>query len=255
MTKASRPIIEDELHAYVDGRLSPERRAEVESYLAEDSAAAERVASYRQQNDLLQELYGPVEQEPVPQQLMRAAKRPRYRVPWRYAAVVALVFVSGAGGWMMRAALVEQPVMVYRLGSEAAVAHAVYTPEVRHPVEVSGDQEAHLVQWLSKRLGEQVRAPHLSKLGYGLVGGRLLPSDEGPAAQFMYEDASGRRLTLYVRANKQSNEKTAFRYAKRDHVSVFYWIDGPLGYALAGEIEKARLLDVANAVYQQLNPY
>ena len=33
MTSAQRPIIEDELHAYVDGMLEPGRRAEVERYL------------------------------------------------------------------------------------------------------------------------------------------------------------------------------------------------------------------------------
>jgi anti-sigma factor RsiW len=37
-------------------------------------------------------------------------------------------------------------------------------------------------------------------------------------------------------------------------ISVFYWIDGKFGYALSGETDKAELLRVARAVYQQLNP-
>lgn len=41
----------------------------------------------------------------------------------------------------------------------AAVAYAVYSPEKRHPVEVGADQEQHLVNWLSKRLGAILKAP------------------------------------------------------------------------------------------------
>ena len=36
---------------------------------------------------------------------------------------------------------------------QAVLAHVVYSPEVRHPVEVRAAQQEHLVQWLSKRLG------------------------------------------------------------------------------------------------------
>jgi anti-sigma factor RsiW len=35
---------------------------------------------------------------------------------------------------------------------------------------------------------------------------------------------------------------------------VFYGVDQQLGYALSGEIEKAELARMANAVYKQLNP-
>ncbi len=31
-------------------------------------------------------------------------------------------------------------------------------------------------------------------------------------------------------------------------------IDGPLGYALSGDLDKPQLLKVAQAVYHQLNP-
>jgi anti-sigma factor RsiW len=96
--------------------------------------------------------------------------------------------------------------------------------------------------------------PHLAATGYELVGGRLLPGADGPAAQFMYQDAHGQRLTLYVRTDKADNQETAFRYAREENVGVFYWIDGPFGYALSGDLEKTELLKVAQVVYQQLNP-
>ena len=108
----------------------------------------------------------------------------------------------------------------------ALTAHVLYTPEVRHPVEGVAAEEAHLVAWLTKRLGGKVRAPRLGEIGYSLVGGRLLPSPGGPAAQFMYQDAEGGRLTLYVSSGRSGNRETAFRYVEEGPVGAFYWIDG-----------------------------
>jgi anti-sigma factor RsiW len=140
------------------------------------------------------------------------------------------------------------------LPQRAAVAHVVYTPEVRHPVEVTADQEQHLVAWLSKRLGAPVHAPQLGALGYELVGGRLLPGQSGPVAQFMYHDASGARLTLYVSTEQKSNSETGFRFAQEGEVAVFYWIDGKFGYALSGQLPRSALGKIADAVYAQLEP-
>ena len=92
--------------------------------------------------------------------------------------------------------------------------------------------------WLSKRLGTNLKVPHLESAGFGLVGGRLLPGEEGAVAQFMYQDAKGQRLTLYVRTNMEHNKESAFRFAQEGNVRVFYWIDRRLGYALSGEISK-----------------
>jgi anti-sigma factor RsiW len=94
----------------------------------------------------------------------------------------------------------------------------------------------------------------LSGEGYELVGGRLLPGETGAVAQFMYQDAKGKRLTLYVSRLAGKQRDTAFRFSQEDKVSVFYWIDGALGYALSGELPKAELLKVATTVYKQLNP-
>jgi len=51
-----------------------------------------------------------------------------------------------------------------------------------------------------------------------------------------------------------ANRDTAFRYAHENGLHVFYWIDGKLGYALSGDIDKAEILRIARTVYEQLNP-
>lgn len=247
------PVTESELQALVDDCLPAARRAGVETHLAQHPDDAQRINDYRRHAAALHAAFDPLLAEAIPPQLLPG--RRGFPLQWRRHAVVAvLMLLSGITGWQLHAHVAAERVQTLYLAKVAAVAHAVYSPEVRHPVEVGADQEAHLVRWLSKRLGTSLKIPHLAGLGYSLVGGRLLPGERGPAAQFMYQDIKGQRLTLYVRAGSEVRASTAFRFARENGVSVFYWIDGRLGYALSGETEREELLRVADAVYRQLNP-
>ena len=247
-------ITETDLHAWLDGELPAGRRTDVEAFLASHPDEAERLAAYRRQDEALRARFDPVLEEPVPARLME--RRPRTRAGLlRYAAAIGWLVLGGVAGWHLHGLkAVDYRAETPSWARSAALAHVTYSPEVRHPVEVAADQEAHLVAWLSKRLGTPLRVPRLDGLGYGLVGGRLLPGERGPVAQFMYQDGKGQRLTLYVRTNHDQNRETAFRFAQDGNVRVFYWIDRRLGYALSGEIDKSELLRVANTVYRHLNP-
>ena len=255
MSEPKQTVSEDELQAYADGQLAPSRHEEVAAWLASHPAEAGRVEDWRRQNAALHALFDPVLEEPVLQLLARPQPAFWKMQPLlRYAAVVAWLAIGGTLGWFVHSVQDARPAAAMAFVRQAAVAHVVYTPEVRHPVEVGAEQEAHLSAWLSKRLGVSVRAPHLSETGYELVGGRLLPGSSGPAAQFMYQDGRGQRLTLYLRTDGDGSQETAFRYARENNIGVFYWIDGSLGYALSGDLDKPELLKVAQAVYHQLNP-
>jgi anti-sigma factor RsiW len=170
------------------------------------------------------------------------------------AAAALWIVIGGSLGWSLRGTYNGRSAATIPFARQAATAHAVYTPEVRHPVEVTAAEEEHLVNWLSKRLGNRLQVPHLSSLGYELVGGRLLPGEQGPVAQFMYQEKNGQRLTLYVKTDVKAQRETAFRFAQEGNVSVFYWIDHRLSYALSGELRKDDLLRIANVVYEKLNP-
>lgn len=132
----------------------------------------------------------------------------------------------------------------------ADVAYAVYTPERRHPVEVAASEEAHLISWLSKRLNRPLSLPSLQEYGYTLVGGRLLPGEAGPAAQFMYENAAGARLTLYVTGT--ARDETAFRLLRDGNRHTFYWVNDGMGYALSGPIAEGKLRSIALDVCSEL---
>jgi anti-sigma factor RsiW len=251
------PITEGDLQAYADGRLPEGRRAAVEAWLATRPDEAERIAAYRRLANEVRAAYDGMISEPVPERLARVATP---RMPWRRIAAVAGWVVLGIAvgaplGWQVRPERIvaQSATDSMLIARRAALAHATYSPEVRHPVEVGADDEQHLVTWLSKRLGVKVKAPKLDEAGMGLVGGRLLPGENGPVAQFMYQNQSGRRLTLYVRTEASRNRETAFRYARENNIGVFYWIDHEVGYALASaDLNKDELLKLANLVYKQL---
>jgi anti-sigma factor RsiW len=249
------PVTESDLHAYVDGELSNERRREVEAYLSENPHDAEKVEQYRMINEGLQQLYDPVLEEPIPAQL-QIKKRDTYS--WmRAAAVVTWMTIGGVIGWLIndgelgigRAEALEQEHLV----KPAAFAHTVFSPEVRHPVEVTAEQEKHLVKWLSKRLKTEIQAPTLAAQGYTLMGGRLLPSTNRMAAQFMYQHQNGERVTLYLREGEWNSDETAFRFAQQDNTGVFYWIDGQMAYSVVGELGRDTLFELSKAAYSQLS--
>lgn len=255
MTERRSQITEADLHVLVDGRLEPTRRAEVLAYLEEHPEEAERVKAYEHHKALLHAGFDAALEEPLPPRLLHAVQPRRLpRLLRAAAAAVVLLGLGGVSGWFLHQATTGEPESTVTLSRQAAVAHAVYAPEVRHPVEVAADEEAHLVKWLSKRLGASIRAPNLSGFGYTLVGGRLLTAAEGPAALFMYENTEGRRLTLYLRTDLAGKRDTAFRYTVEGGVGIFYWIEGPRGYALAGELDRDELLELADAMYDQLSP-
>jgi anti-sigma factor RsiW len=256
MTTNDGPIVEDDLQAYVDGRLTEPRRAAVEAYLAQNTEVRERVAlDIRQRNALRGQLEGKAS-EPVPPRLWLANIRANRRAAmvWRLKALAAslAIFTAGAGaGWLAANHETLAPPATTGVAQNATAAYRTYVVEVAHPVEVASAQEAHLIQWLSRRLGKPLAAPDLTPFGYKLMGGRLLPGRDSAAAQLMYDDASGKRLTLYVRA--ASGSETAFRFQRDGEAATFAWIDQGFGFAVTAPATREELLPIAEAVYRRFN--
>lgn len=256
------PITEADLQAYADGQLAPERQAEIEAFLSAHPAERQQVDDWRAQNRALKQWLDPVMAEPLPLRLPLApAAAPAWHAwPWRsLAAGLAIVALSSGSAWWGRGAydghlqrMAAAPAgTLHGFAHRAAIAHAVYSPEVRRPVEVGAEQEQALITWLTKRMGTLVRPPDLQALGYRLMGGRLLPGGTGPVAQFMFERAQGERLTLYI-TREDAGRETAFQFGQEGSVNVFYWVDQNFGYALSSAASRPEMLHVAEAVYQQL---
>ncbi|RDK03510.1 anti-sigma factor family protein [Paraburkholderia lacunae] len=233
------------LSSLADNELSATERAATLDWLANDREAATRVADYRAQKTALAALFGD------PREDVRCIVVRRRPPCWQQTGVAACCMVVGvvlgsAPGWMLAGFPVDQPVFAKR----ADIAYAVYAPDQRHPVEVAAAQEDHLVKWLSRRLDRPLLVPSLREYGYSLVGGRLLPDDSGPAAQFMYQNSAGARITLYVAAVPKN--VAAFHLFRDDKRSTFYWVSEGMGCALTGHVSEAQLramaIDVCSAL-------
>ena len=269
-------------HALADGRLPPAAAAALREQLEGDANAQDMVAHWQQQRAQLRALHQDLLHAPVPDALhataLRAAGRKEQQAQWwrwgGMAASVLMAFVlgwAGRGQWASQAPAKDGALLAtapaQRFAQQAAMAHAVYQPEVRHPVEVTAAQQEHLVQWLSKRVGRPLKVPVLGAQGYELVGGRLLPGDTGARAQFMYQSGVGQRITLYLGAltapasattpaapPQPAPATTAFAFSHEGPVPGFYWTDAGFGYALSGQLPRAELLALATAIYPQLQP-
>jgi anti-sigma factor RsiW len=255
------PVGDDELMAYVDGRLSPDRAKAVASYLAAHPEIRERLSQYADQRQGLLAAFGERGAGPIPTRLrltrlIAERQRRRRRRFAEIAAAICLIALGGVGGWTARDLMFPQasPGSALAAGAimaDALAAHRTFAVEVRHPVEVDAAQEAHLVQWLSKRLGRPLVVPDLSATGYHLMGGRLLPAGSEPAAQLMYENGTGDRLTVYVRPGV-AGEASSYQHDK--NVGAFYRADEGLGCVIVGDADRGALSRAAERVYEQTFP-
>jgi anti-sigma factor RsiW len=263
MTEAT--ITEDELQAYADGALPADRIDAIESYLAANPAEAARIADWRAQAAQIRARFGAVADDPVPERLqlenlLLRASGLRRKVA--AAATIALI-LGAAGGWLAHDYLGAQDApesarpsaedaldtryLARALADAAIEAHRLYINEVRHPIEVRAD-EAHLLPWLSRRVGSQVRAPGLDEEGLKLLGGRLLPGSKGPAALIMYEGQGGERITITsVRAG--TDQDSSFKWRQTGDVGALAWIESGLAFVVAGPAERERLDRIARRVH------
>ena len=260
MRAVIRPIEEDDLQAWVDGRLTPEDAETVETYFAAHPEVWERWSQYAEQREELRAAFKIPAEQPIPARLrvgrlIAERRRRRHRHFARIAAAIALLIVGGIAGWGARDLLPAltssaSALLASSVFDDAIAAHRTFSVETRHPVEVGANEEPHLVQWLSKRLGRRLIVPDLDALGFKLIGGRLLPADSGPAALLMYENGKGTRLTCYYLVADVGGE-TAFKFGEQNGVSAFYWVDDGLAYAIAAKAPRDLLLKAAEMVYQQ----
>lgn len=253
-------IDDERLSAWVDGEYvaDPQEQARIETWLRDHPVDAQRVQQWVQDRDLLRAHWAPVLDEALPARLRETALGTGSgQVPrWARAAMAAGLLVGGAligsaATWRSMSETSAARAVASSSGWEqrAVLAHAVYVPEPRHAVEVKA-QEDHLARWLTRRIEAPVKLFDLRDFGFELVGGRLLPDGAGKSAQLMYQNAQGVRVTVYLRKPDDGTE-AAFRYQRQDELGMFHWVESGAGYALVGNLPRAQLLALAQAIYKQ----
>lgn len=256
MPDAPRPVTEEDLHAYVDGLLPPDRHAEVARYLDDQPEVADRVAAYRAQREGLRAALAGMASEPIPPhldlQLLVQQRLSERRTIWRVAAAVLLAFaLGGAGGWLGHARYGFSPNALTELARDAVANHVVYTADRRRPTELGAEQRQDLARWVSNRLNHVVAPPDMSNMGYHYMGGRLAATPQGPAGLFMYQDDEGVRLTVFVLPMRGADHAD-MRDVDVGGMLGCAWIDKGIGYTVVAPVPAPELRHLADHVRRQL---
>lgn len=241
---AMHPVPDDsELHAYVDGRLDPARRAEVEAWLAASPAHAVEVEAWKRDAERLRALHAHPEQWAPNAALEPAQTRRRLRLRRRtrlgVAASLLLAFGMGSGaGWQARE---MRPAQASLPMADAVAAYRQFVDAGAPPMEFDANRTDDLQRWLQRHFGEAGRVPDLSTAGYRLMGGRLLSTEQGPAAMLVYQDGSGARVGFYLRPRGRLRDSGQ----RRDgDLLARYWSDRDTSFALvsdAADVAASRL--------------
>ena len=145
------------------------------------------------------------------------------------------------------------PSALTELAEDAVANHVVYTADRRRPTELGAEQRQDLARWVSNRLNHAVAPPDMSDMGFRYMGGRLAATPQGPAGLFMYQDAQGLRLTVFVLPMRGASHAD-MRDVDVSGMMGRAWIDKGIGYTVVAPVPAQELRQLADRVRQQLEP-
>lgn len=233
---------EEELHAYIDGRLAAERHEAVRHWLQAHPGEAAGIEAWKRDAEALRAGWARDLEQAVPAALQPDRVRARLRRRRRDRLGVAAGFllalgVGGMAGWQWRDA---------RLASEQlpmADAVAAYRLFASDTGRTAGDIAPDALRtWLRTHFGAAGDVPDLGAQGFRLQSGRLLSTPEGAAAMLVYEDAEGARIGLYLRPRTPRNGTGERRDGR---LLAQYWAEGDTAFALVGPATQARMREIA----------
>jgi len=240
-------MLDDDLHAYIDGEIEGDARASIEAAIAADPTLAETMALYRADMVQLSSVYAGDPSEPLPSRWVAMIENDARRTTWRNIGLSALAMAA-------MVALVFGLTIAYRQSvapaSRDIVAEALAVRDneigprtvisVRSVAEAQAQNSA-----MTKSLAARVKVPDLSRMGYRLVG---IESFDSPSHAFelIYRDASARVFTLYMR---RPLGETRFDQFAEKGLRICVWQDEQVAMVMAGKMPVAEMQHLASLVY------
>ncbi|WP_370229543.1 anti-sigma factor [Cognatishimia sp.] len=237
--------IEEQISAYLDAQMTPEQRATFQAEMAKDAELAARVQKWANTEALF------AESIPTPsaahldalvasQTVANRTQRPLARV----AAMLAVFAFGGICGYGLSQLTTQtSTTIIVQATMGATNSHRVFAAEKRHAVEVSADETEHLQTWLADRMGREMTVPNLSAFGLTFLGGRMLPFDDRAAAQYMYETADGKRVTLFMTRLDQE-ENTEVQVLQDAGLTSLRWQSGAWIFVLTAPLEQQQMAPI-----------
>jgi anti-sigma factor RsiW len=247
------PIGEDDLMAWLDCRLPPERGRFVEPYLAENPDVADRLRLQRQQRTALSAAFFAVASEPIPSAMRvgTIAARRRAGPQWWHAAAAALLLAVGfGGGWGLRTTTLPPQAGIGALAQEATYNYRVYASDLQRGAEIGPDGKRQLVSWASQRIGSRVTIPDLTPAAYHFAGGRLVATPHGPAVMFFYEGPASTLLAVLSRP-MEIDKAAGMTPSVEGDINRLTWADRGIGYSVVAPRSPEGLKPVADIIREQ----
>jgi anti-sigma factor RsiW len=241
---------ETELHAYIDGELDAERRLAFEAFLAANPPVAARVHDYLHQREMLRrglDLLAAATPERTAGLVERLSGRLRLdRLVHRFGPIAAAILLL-VGGWNVGAWVQhhrQAVTAVPAFAGEAAEAHAEAVTAAAAAATLSPEELKTLTGVLARGIGNA--SLHLPDAGptLTLVRAAVVPWNDGPALQFVYREADGELLTLFVVVGDPADDP-GLHAVEQHGLQLVYWRAGPVAYTVAGSKADGDLLLVA----------
>ncbi|MBA1190439.1 anti-sigma factor [Pseudomonas entomophila] len=225
---------EHELHAYVDDRLDPARRAQITLWLASHPQEQAMVDGWRDDARRLRAaLAGGYDARADAGPSLATVRQRLVRRRRQHLATAALLLLTlglgSLGGWQAREAtwLAGTPPM-----ADAVQAHRLFAETAA--LDIQARDPARLRAWLARHFTQVGDLPDLAEQGLVPVGARLLANENGPAALLLYEDAQGGRLSVFLRAPGRHFGHMASGQRREGALEARYWSHGAYNFAVVG---------------------
>ncbi|AKA23753.1 anti-sigma factor family protein [Pseudomonas chlororaphis] len=232
----SLPPSERDLHAYVDHQLNESDRRLLETYLSSHPQLAAQVQAWQQDAQQLRAALGGALRQPANPELDPALIRQRLkRQSRRQLASVALLLLAlglgGLSGWQAR----EMTLAGSQLPmTDALQAYRLFAEQGILPADLEVQGNAAMQAWLDRYFERAERLPDLREAGFQAVSGRLLSTDQGPAAMVLYADRNGHKISFYIRPPGPKNYLLPRGSRSDGELQARYWSDSGYNYAMVG---------------------
>ncbi|WAC00317.1 MULTISPECIES: anti-sigma factor [Pseudomonas] len=238
---------EDELHAYVDDRLEPTRRAEVQAWLAANPQQAARIEGWLNDARRLRTALAGFGDQPGAQldlgQLQRRVRQRRQRRLASAAVLLLALGVGGVGGWQARQVTLAGSALPM---ADAVQAHRLFAGS--EALDIQASDPTQLRDWLGRHFSRVGQLPDLTGYGFQPVGARLLSNEQGPAALLVFQDRQGQRISLFLRSPGERFERMPQGQRVDGQLEARYWSHGAYNFALVSAADDVRGAGVGEAL-------